>query len=231
MKIFLDTIDLQEINNYSFLVDGITTNPSLGAKSDIPFHELASSICQASPGPVSLEVTATDEEGMLEQSASLLEIASNVVIKLPMTWSGLKACGRLSAKGHSVNLTLCFSPGQAILAAKAGARMVSPFAGRIDDLGNPGMQLIADIRQIYRNYPSLTTEILVASVRHPLHVVEAAKMGADIATVPPKVLRQLALHPLTDIGLERFLHDWQNSGQSLLSKRIPEITSKATTPN
>lgn len=218
MKIFLDTVDLQEITKYSFLVDGITTNPSLGAKSDKPFYELASSICRATSGPVSLEVTATDEKGMLEQSGSLLEIACNVVIKLPLTWNGLKVCRQLSTQGHSVNLTLCFSPGQAVLAAKAGARLVSPFVGRLDDLGNLGMQLIADIRQIYRNYPSFTTEILVASIRHPLHVVEAAKMGADIVTVPPKVLHQLALHPLTDIGLERFLHDWQDSGQFLLPK-------------
>ena len=167
-------------------------------------------------GPVSAEVTATDVDAMVIEGRKLAEIADNIAVKVPLIWDGLKACRALTQAGVQVNVTLCFSPSQAVLAAKAGASFVSPFVGRLDDISHDGMELIEDIRTIYDNYPSFTTEILVASVRHPGHVVEAARLGADICTIPPDVLRRLAKHPLTDRGLEAFLNDWQGTGQSIL---------------
>ncbi len=217
MKFFLDSADLAEIAELAStgLVDGVTTNPSLVARTGKPFLALLEEICRLVPGPVSAEVTATDLQGMLREAARLLEVAPNVCIKLPLTREGLQACRALSDRGAKVNITLCFSPAQAILAAKAGASFVSPFVGRLDDVGHDGMQLIADILTIYRNYPSFRTEVLVASVRHPRHVVEAARLGAHVATMPPAVLRQLLRHPLTDKGLEGFLADWAKTGQRI----------------
>ncbi|WP_439817159.1 fructose-6-phosphate aldolase [Zavarzinia sp. CC-PAN008] len=217
MKFFVDTADVAEIRDLAAtgMVDGVTTNPSLIAKSGRKFLDVLAEICSVVDGPVSAEVTATDFDGMMAEAARLLEVASNVAIKVPLTWDGLKTCKALSSKGTQVNVTLCFSPAQALLAAKAGAAFISPFVGRLDDISEDGMALIEDIRRIYDNYPGFTTEILVASIRHPLHVVQSAKIGADVATLPPAVLRQLALHPLTDKGLAAFLADWQKTGQSI----------------
>jgi len=197
------------------LVDGVTTNPSLVAKTGRPFLEVLAEICRLVDGPVSAEVTATDQAGMLREAERLIAVAPNVCIKVPLTIDGLKACRALSARGVAVNVTLCFSPAQALLAAKAGATFVSPFVGRLDDVAHDGMRLIADIVRIYRNYPAFRTEVLVASVRHPGHVVEAARLGAHVATVPPAVIRQLVRHPLTDKGLEAFLADWAKTGQTI----------------
>ncbi len=218
MKFFIDTADINEIKDLaeSGLVDGVTTNPSLVAKSGGRFVDLVAEICELVPGPVSAEVTATDFETMLQEGKTLAQIAPNVAVKVPLTPDGLKTCKALADAGTMVNVTLCFSPAQALLAAKAGARFISPFVGRLDDIGHDGMGLIADIVEIYGNYPSLATEVLVASIRHPMHVVDAAKMGADVATMPPKVLRQLFSHPLTDRGLQAFLDDWAKTGQSIL---------------
>jgi transaldolase len=219
MKFFIDTADVDEIRDLSTtgLLDGVTTNPSLVAKAGRDFFEVLAEICELVPGPVSAEVTATEVDAMVDEGRRLHEVASNVTVKVPLTWNGLKACRALSQGGIGVNVTLCFSSAQAILAAKAGARYVSPFVGRLDDIGQDGMQLIADIREIYGNYPdSFTTEILVASIRHPIHVIEAARLGADVATVPPAVLRQLVSHPLTDKGLDAFLADWRKTGQAIL---------------
>jgi transaldolase len=218
MKFFIDTADIAEIRDLAAtgLVDGITTNPSLVAKSGRKFIEVVKEICEVVAGPVSAEVTATDHETMLAEGRKLAKIAGNVVIKVPLTPDGLKTCRALRADGHRVNVTLCFSPAQAILAAKAGASYISPFIGRLDDAGTEGMDLIADIVQIYEAYPDFETEVLVASVRHPIHVVAAAKLGADIATLPPAVLRQMFYHPLTDKGLSAFLADWAKTGQSIL---------------
>ena len=217
MRFFVDTADVAEIADLAAtgLVDGVTTNPSLVAKTGRPFLEVLAEICRLVDGPVSAEVTATDQAGMLREAERLLAVARNVCIKVPLTLDGLKACRALAARGVAVNVTLCFSPAQALLAAKAGATFVSPFVGRLDDVAHDGMRLIADIVQIYRNYPTLKTEVLVASVRHPGHVVEAARLGAHVATLPPAVIRQLVRHPLTDKGLEAFLADWAKAGQTI----------------
>ena len=220
MKFFVDTADIAEIEDLAAtgLLDGVTTNPSLIAKSGGDFFEVIRNICDIVPGPVSAEVTATDAETMLSEGRRLAAIAPNVAVKVPLTWDGLKACRALSQGGTKVNVTLCFSPSQALLAAKAGAAFISPFVGRLDDISQDGMGLIREIATIYRAYPdTIGTEILVASIRHPLHVVEAAKLGAHVATLPPAVLRKLASHPLTDKGLDAFLADWQKTGQSILS--------------
>jgi len=218
MKFFIDTADINEIRELAAtgLVDGVTTNPSLVAKSGRKFLDVVSEICTIVPGPVSAEVTATDHTTMLAEGHKLAKLAPNVTVKVPLTPDGLKTCKVLSSEGTKVNVTLCFSPAQAILAAKAGAAFISPFVGRLDDIGTDGMGLIADIVQIYANYPAFTTEVLVASIRHPIHIVEAAKMGAHVATLPPSVLRQLFAHPLTDKGLAAFLADWAKTGQSIL---------------
>jgi transaldolase len=216
MKFFLDTADVAEIGALaaSGLVDGVTTNPSLVHKAGRNFLDVVREICALVPGPVSAEVVATEFDGMMAEAAVLRQLAPNVCIKLPLTMDGLKACRTLTREGVLVNVTLCFSATQALLAAKAGASFISPFVGRHDDVGFNGMALIEDIRLIYDNY-DFATEILVASVRHPVHVLEAAKMGADVATMPPAVLRQLARHPLTDRGLEAFLADWAKTGQTI----------------
>ncbi len=218
MKFFVDTADLEEIRDLaaSGLLDGVTTNPSLVAKTGQDFIEVVKQICEVVSGPVSAEVTATDHATMVKEGRKLAKIAKNIAVKVPLTPDGLHACRILREDGTMVNVTLCFSPAQAILAAKAGASFVSPFIGRLDDIGEDGMGLIADICQIYRQYDAFTTEVLVASVRHPIHVIEAAKVGAHVATMPPKVLRQLFQHPLTDKGLAAFLADWQKTGQSIL---------------
>lgn len=220
MKFFVDSADLDEIRDLAAtgLLDGVTTNPSLIARSGGALFDVIRRICDLVPGPVSAEVTATDTETMLAEGRKLAALAPNVAVKVPLTWDGLKACRALAKGGVTVNVTLCFSAAQALLAAKAGAAFVSPFVGRLDDVGQDGMGLIRDMAAIYRAYPdSLGAEILVASIRHPMHVVEAAKIGADVATVPPAVLRQLVRHPLTDKGLAAFLADWRKTGQSILS--------------
>lgn len=220
MKFFVDSADVKEIRDLADtgLVDGVTTNPSLIAKSGRDFITVLKEICAAVAGPVSAEVTATDCDTMLAEGRKLADVAPNVAVKVPLTWDGLKACRALTQGGTKVNVTLCFSPAQALLAAKAGATYISPFVGRLDDIGHDGMQLIRDIVTIYRNYEdTLATEVLVASVRHPMHVIEAAKIGADVCTVPPGVLRQLAGHTLTDKGLAAFLADWQKTGQRILT--------------
>jgi transaldolase len=218
MKFFVDTADVAEIKALASLgmVDGVTTNPSLIAKSGRKIAEVIAEICATIPGPVSAEVTATDFEGMMKEGRYLRAIAPNVAVKVPLTMDGLRACKALADDGAAVNVTLCFSAAQALLAAKAGAAFISPFVGRLDDVGQDGMGLIAEIVTIYRNYPALKTEVLVASVRHPIHVVASAKLGAHVATVPPAVLRALFSHPLTDKGLAAFLADWAKTGQSIL---------------
>lgn len=218
MKFFIDTADLDEIRDLAAtgLVDGVTTNPSLAARSGRKFTDLIREICAVVSGPVSAEVTALDFPTMMKEAAVLRAIAPNVAIKVPLTPDGLKTCKAISDDGGMVNVTLCFSAGQALLAAKAGATFISPFVGRLDDISQDGMGLIAEILDIYRNYTDLKTQVLVASIRHPLHVTEAARLGADVATLPPKVLRQLYAHPLTDKGLEGFMADWAKSGQSIL---------------
>jgi len=218
MKFFIDTADINEIRDLAAtgLVDGVTTNPSLVAKTGKSFLDVVKEICAVVPGPVSAEVTATDHKTMLAEGRKLAKLASNVTVKVPLTQDGLKTCKALSDEGTKVNVTLCFSAAQAILAAKAGAAYISPFVGRLDDIGADGMALISDIVQIYDSYPAFTTEVLVASVRHPIHVIEAAKMGAHVATLPPSVLRQMFNHPLTDKGLAAFLADWAKTGQSIL---------------
>jgi len=218
MKFFVDTADVSEIRSLAEagLVDGVTTNPSLIAKSGRKMAEVIAEICAITPGPVSAEVTATEFEGMLAEGRYLRGIAPNVAVKVPLTEAGLRTCRALTAEGTLVNVTLCFSSAQALLAAKAGATFISPFVGRLDDIAFDGMQLIADILKIYRNYPNLKTEVLVASIRHPIHLVEAAKLGAEVATLPPTVIRQLLKHPLTDSGLAAFLADWRKTGQSIL---------------
>ena len=218
MKFFIDTADVDEIRSLapSGFLDGVTTNPSLVSQTGRDFREVLEEICGLVSGPVSAEVTATDPAGMLAEAETLAAVADNIVIKVPLTWDGLAACRQLADRGIGVNVTLCFSAAQALLAAKAGASFVSPFVGRLDDIGQSGMELIADIRTIYDNYPQLSTEILVASIRHPMHVVEAARLGAEVCTIPPAVLKRLAGHPLTDKGLEAFLADWSKTGQSIL---------------
>ncbi len=218
MKFFLDTADIDEIRDLAAtgLVDGVTTNPSLIAKSGRNFLDVVQEICSVVDGPISAEVAATEFGEMLEEGRKLASLASNVAVKVPLTLDGLKTCNALSQDGVKVNVTLCFSPAQAILAAKAGATFISPFIGRLDDVGTDGMQLIADICEIYSQYSNFTTEVLVASVRHPMHVVESARLGADVVTLPPSVLRQMFGHPLTDKGLAAFLADWKKTGQSIL---------------
>lgn len=217
MKFFVDTADTHEIRDLaaSGLVDGVTTNPSLIAKSGQDISKVIKEICALVPGPVSAEVTATEHATMLKEGHYLASLAKNVCVKVPLTMDGLKTCKVLSGAGIKVNVTLCFSAAQAILAAKAGASFISPFVGRLDDIGEDGMQLVADIVDIYRQYDYFTTEVLVASVRHPMHVVDAAKLGADVVTVPPDVLRKLVHHPLTDKGLTAFLADWKKTGQTI----------------
>ena len=218
MKFFADTAevkDIQELNDLG-LLDGVTTNPSLIAKAGGNFLETVREICSLVEGPVSAEVASTDAETMLAEGRKLAAIAENVAVKVPLTWAGLKTCKALSQDGIMVNVTLCFSANQALLAAKAGAAFVSPFVGRLDDIGEDGMELIRDIRAIYDNYPELGTEVLAASLRHPRHVTEAALAGADVATVPPSVLKQIVNHPLTEKGLAQFVADWKKTGQSIL---------------
>jgi len=218
MKFFVDTADIAEIRDLAAtgLVDGVTTNPSLVAKTGRNFLDVVSEICAIVPGPVSAEVTATDHATMLAEGRALAKLARNVAVKVPLTPDGLKTCRALAADGTMVNVTLCFSAAQSLLAAKAGASFISPFVGRLDDVGNEGMALIREIVTIYRNYPALKTEVLVASIRHPIHVVEAAKLGAHVGTLPPNVLRQMFVHPLTEKGLAAFLADWAKTGQSIL---------------
>ncbi len=218
MKFFVDTAEVADIRSLVELgmVDGVTTNPSLIAKSGRNMAEVIAEICAITPGPVSAEVTATEYEGMLAEGRFLRQIAANVCVKVPLTEAGLRTCKTLSSEGTQVNVTLCFSAGQAILAAKAGATFISPFVGRLDDIGQDGLELIAEIVEIYANYPDFTTEVLVASIRHPIHLIQSAKLGAHVATLPPAVIRQLLKHPLTDRGLEAFLADWKKTGQSIL---------------
>ncbi|MBC6439046.1 MAG: fructose-6-phosphate aldolase [Rhodospirillales bacterium] len=218
MKFFVDTADVDEIRDLAAtgMVDGVTTNPSLVAKTGRDFVEVLKEICDIVPGPVSAEVTATDHETMLAEGRKLAAVAPNITIKVPLTWDGLKTCKALSAARTRVNVTLCFSASQALLAAKAGATFISPFVGRLEDIGHDGMKLIAEIKTIYDNYAALDTEILVASIRTPIHLKQAAMIGADVATLPPDVLRKLANHTLTDKGLAAFLADWQKTGQAIL---------------
>ena len=210
MKFFIDTANVDEIKKALALgmVDGVTTNPSLVSKEARPFPDILKEICRLVEGPVSAEVIGLEAGGMVREARELVKIADNIVIKIPMLEEGLKAVRLLSAEGIKTNVTLVFSAAQALLAAKAGATFVSPFVGRLDDIGQSGMELIADIMSIYRNY-GFTTEIIVASVRHPMHVLDAARIGADIATIPYKVIAQLAKHPLTDRGIQQFLADWE----------------------
>lgn len=216
MLFFLDTADVNEVKALAEtgMVDGITTNPSLAASSGVPFPDLIAQMCELVEGPVSAEVIALDAQTMVAQARPLARISKNVAIKVPLTIEGLKACQVLAHEDIMVNVTLCFSATQALLAAKAGARFISPFIGRLDDISHCGMDLVRDIRLIYDNY-GYETAILAASIRHPAHVLEAAKAGADVATMPPKILRQLYSHPLTETGLEAFLKDWHKSGLSL----------------
>ncbi|HUF05067.1 MAG TPA: fructose-6-phosphate aldolase [Aridibacter sp.] len=215
MKFFVDTADLDEIREAADLglLDGVTTNPSLIAKEgDVDFKTRIKEICDIVDGDVSAEVTAVDYEGMLEQGRDLAKIADNVVIKCPLTWDGLKATKTFSDEGIKVNVTLCFSPSQALLAAKAGAGYISPFIGRLDDISQDGMELIRQIVEIYDNY-GFETEVLAASIRHPMHIVDSALAGADVATVPFSVFKKIVKHPLTDKGLDAFLADWKKSGR------------------
>jgi transaldolase len=215
MKFFIDTANLDEIReaNGMGLIDGVTTNPSLIAKEgDIEFKEHIGKICAMVKGDISAEVVSLDAEGMLREGRELAKIADNIVVKCPLTLDGLKATRTFTAEGIKTNVTLCFSAAQAILAAKAGATYVSPFIGRLDDIGQDGMQLISDIVQIYDNY-DYGTQVLAASIRHPMHIVDAALVGADVCTIPFKTLAQLVNHPLTDKGLDAFLSDWKKSGR------------------
>lgn len=218
MKFFVDSADVDEIREIAGtgLLDGATTNPSLVAKSGRNFKEVVREICDLVDGHVSAEVAATDVDGMITEGRKLSEIADNVAIKVPLTWDGLKACRALTQSGISVNVTLCFSANQAVLAAKSGATYISPFIGRLDDIGLDGMELISEIRDIYDNYPDLNTQILAASIRTVNHVKDAALAGADVATIPPKIIRDLVKHPLTDKGLVTFLSDWDSTGQKIV---------------
>jgi transaldolase len=217
MDFFVDTADVAEIRELASLglLDGVTTNPSLIAKAGRDFKTIIGEICEVVPGPVSAEVAATDVDGMLTEGRILARIAKNVAVKVPLTWDGLKACRTLTGEGTMVNVTLCFSANQALLAAKAGATFVSPFIGRLDDIGLEGMDLIREIRTIFDNYASIETKILAASIRTVNHVRDAALIGADVATVPPAILKALVRHPLTDKGLEAFLADWKKTGQKI----------------
>jgi len=217
MKFFIDTADIDDIKDLAStgMVDGVTTNPSLVAKTGRDFFDVLKDICAVVDGPVSAEVTALDAEGMIREGKLVAKLSDNIVVKAPLTWDGLKACRALSSEGIKVNVTLCFSANQALLAAKAGATFISPFVGRLDDVNIDGMELIEDIRTIYDNYDDLETEILVASIRNANHVKDAALIGADVVTVPPSVIRQLADHPLTDKGLAAFMADWNKTGQKI----------------
>ncbi|WP_321395219.1 fructose-6-phosphate aldolase [Emcibacter sp.] len=216
MKFFLDTAEIDDIRELaaSGLVDGVTTNPSLVMKSGRDIFEVTREICDVVDGPVSAEATALDYDGILREAEKLYDISDQITLKVPLTVDGLKACKYFTSQGKMVNVTLCFSASQALLAAKAGATFISPFIGRHDDISQDGMALIDDIRTIYDNY-DFSTQILVASVRHPLHVVDAARIGADVVTIPPAVMHKLFRHPLTDNGLEAFLKDWEKTGQSI----------------
>ncbi len=211
MKFFIDTADLKEIRELASwgIIEGATTNPTLLSRQEGDPVEILREICEIVNGPVSAEVVSTEADGMVKEARELAKIHKHIVIKIPMTAEGLKAVKQLSSEGIRTNVTLVFSPVQALMAARAGADFVSPFVGRLDDISSYGMRLVEDIVEIFSNYPDIKTQVIVASVRHPMHVLEAAKIGADIATVPPKVLRQLVKHPLTDIGIERFLADWE----------------------
>ena len=218
MKFFIDSAEISEIEkaNEFGMVDGVTTNPSLIAKSGQNFQELIAKIANLIDGPISAEVASNDFAGMVKEGEILSKIAKNICIKLPMTIDGLRACKYFSEKNIQTNVTLCFSASQAIMAAKAGATFVSPFVGRLDDISQDGLELISDICQIYKNYPNFKTQILVASIRNPIHIIQAAKMGADVATIPAKILEQLIYHPLTEKGLAIFNQDWQKSGQKIV---------------
>jgi transaldolase len=218
MKFFVDTADVNEIGDLAAtgLLDGVTTNPSLIMKAGRPMAEVIAEICGLVEGPVSAEVAATDYDGMLAEARKLADIANNIAIKVPLTWDGLKACRTLTGEGRMVNVTLCFNANQALLAGRAGAAFISPFIGRLDDIGIDGMELVGEIRAIYDNYEHIETQILAASIRSPNHVKAAAMIGADVATVPPAVLKGLVKHPLTDKGLGAFLADWKKTGQSIL---------------
>ncbi len=217
MKFFVDTAEIEAIAELNDLgmVDGVTTNPSLILKSGRDILEVTKEICDLVDGPVSAEVVATEADAMIAEGRKLAEIAPNITVKLPLTWDGLKACKVLSGEGKMVNVTLCFSANQALIAAKAGATFISPFIGRLDDINLDGMDLIADIRTIYDNY-GFETQILAASIRSVNHVLESARIGADVMTAPPDVIKKLASHPLTDKGLEQFLSDWAKTGQNIL---------------
>lgn len=221
MKFFVDTADIHEIEDLAAtgLIDGVTTNPSLVAKSGKEFIPLIKDICKIVSGPVSAEVAATDFDTMRKEADALRNIANNVAIKVPLTPAGLKLCKQLSHDDTKVNVTLCFSAAQALLAAKAGAAFISPFVGRLDDISMDGMQLIEDIVKIYKNYPTYKTEVLVASIRSPMHITKAALLGAQVITAPPSVIQQLFKHPLTDKGLAAFVEDWQKSGQTILKEK------------
>ena len=217
MKFFVDTANIDEISELSEMgvVDGVTTNPSLIYKSGRDFKEVIKEIARIVSGPISAEVTSLDKNEMIDQGLELSKIANNIVIKVPLTEHGLIACKNLSKKSIKVNVTLCFSSSQALIAAKMGATYISPFIGRLDDISNEGLNLIEEIITIYSNYPDrLSTEVLVASIRSPLQVAQVAQMGADVATIPPKIIKQMIKHPLTDIGLSSFMEDWKKTGQT-----------------
>lgn len=218
MKFFVDTGDIDEIKSLAAtgMVDGVTTNPSLIAKSGQDFKTVIQEICKIVDGPVSAEVAATDYETMRAEAEVIRKWGDNIAVKVPLTEDGLRVCKELSDDGTMVNVTLCFSSAQAILAAKAGAAFISPFVGRLDDISQDGLQLISDIVRIYDNFPNFDTEVLVASIRNPLHIVDSAKMGAHVMTSPPSVIRQLYKHPLTESGLAAFVKDWEATGQSIL---------------
>jgi transaldolase len=218
MKFFLDTANIEDVKPLleMGIVDGITTNPSLIAASGRKFTDVIAEMCDLVSGPVSAEVVAVDFDSMLKEGRFLADIAPNVAVKVPLTLDGLRVCKILTDEGTMVNVTLCFSAGQALLAAKAGATFISPFVGRLDDIGHVGMQLVEEICSIYDNYPDLETEVLAASIRSPLHVIEAAQAGAHVATIPPKIITQLLKHPLTDSGLATFVKDWAKTGQRLI---------------
>jgi len=232
MKIFLDSANLASIKTFADMgiLDGVTTNPTLIAKENRGFLELVGEILRIVSGPVNLEVVSQNIEGMLHEAHDLAALAPNVVVKVPMTSEGLVAVRKLHKEGIKTNVTLVFSPNQALLAAKAGAGYVSPFIGRLDDAGHVGMSVVEEILQIYRNY-DIETQVLVASIRHPVHVVEAAKLGAHVATMPPDVLEKMVKHPLTDIGLKRFLDDWSKAGLKLPERRTLEAKTRGLAGN
>lgn len=228
MRIFLDTANIASIRKFADMgiLDGVTTNPTLIAKEDRGFLELVTEILKIVPGPVNLEVVSQDVDGMVREGRDLASLGPNVVVKCPMTGEGLVAIRRLRKDGIQTNVTLVFSPNQALLAAKAGASYVSPFIGRLDDAGHEGMKVIEEVVQIFRNY-DISTQVLVASIRHPIHVVEAAKLGAHVATMPPDVLEKMLKHPLTDLGLKRFLEDWIKAGLKLPERRAIVANTRA----